>query len=216
VHVQYSYDDRSVAVVNDLHQAFKGLKVSAEVFNLDLTSKFSQAAVVDVAADGVARAFIIPAIPDLTTTYFLRLKVEDTAGRPVSSNFYWLSTREDQLDWANTKWYYTPTRSHADLKALAGLPPTRLTVASHVESAGPEGAARVTVENTGRALAFQVRLELTDGPGGEEILPVYWEDNYFALFPGEKRELRVSYPRREGKGPLVVEAESWNVPRATN
>src|SRR6059036_3154889 len=45
VHVQYSYDDRSVAVVNDFHQGFKGLKVSAEVFNLDLASKFSQAAV---------------------------------------------------------------------------------------------------------------------------------------------------------------------------
>jgi exo-1,4-beta-D-glucosaminidase len=214
VHVQYSYDDRSVAVVNDLQQEFKSLKVSAEVFNLDLASRFEKSAVVDVAADGVARAFALPAIPDLTTTYFLRLKLEDAAGRPVSSNFYWLSTREDELDWEKTQWYYTPTKRHADLKALAGLPPTRLTVASLVEPAGPNGTARVTVENIGTALAFQVRLKLTGGPGEEEILPVYWEDNYFALFPGEKRELRVSYPRGAAKTPMV-EAEAWNAPRVT-
>ena len=35
LHVQYSYDDRSVAVVNDLHEPFKGLKVTAQVFDLD-------------------------------------------------------------------------------------------------------------------------------------------------------------------------------------
>ena len=51
------------------------------------------------------------------------------------------------------------------------------------------------MSNTGPALAFQVRLKLTEGPGGHENLPVSWDDNYFALLPGEKREVRVSYPR---------------------
>jgi len=209
VHVQYSYDDRSVAVVNDLQEPFTGLKVSAEVFDSNLASKFSRAAVVDVAADGVVRAFAIPALPDLTTTYFVRMKLEDAAGRPLSSNFYWLSTRDDELDWDKTEWYYTPTRRHADLKALASLPPTKLAVSSRLEPLGSEDGARVTIANTGSALAFQVRLKLTDGAGGPEILPAYWEDNYFALFPGEKRELRVSYARGAAKTP-VVEAEAWN------
>ena len=214
VHVQYSYDDRSVAVVNDLQQPFTGLKVSAEVFDLNLASKFSQEAAVDVAADGVARAFALPVLPDLTTTYFVRMKLEDAAGRPLSSNFYWLSTREDELDWGKTEWYYTPTRRHADLKALAGLPPTKLAVSSRLERSGAEDGARVTIANDGSALAFQVRLKLTDGAGGPEILPVYWEDNYFALFPGEKRELRVSYPRGAAKSP-VAEAEAWNAAHVT-
>jgi exo-1,4-beta-D-glucosaminidase len=214
VHVQYSYDDRSIAVVNDLRQPFKGLKVSAEVFDLSLASKFSQSAVVDVAADSVARTFAVPALPGLGTTYFLRLRLEDATGGPVSSNFYWLSTHEDELDWEKTKWFYTPTRSHADLKALAGLPATRLSVSSRPDPAAPGSAARVSVENVGKALAFQVRVKLTSGPGGAEILPVFWDDNYFALFPGEKRELRVSYPG--GAKTPAVEAEAWNAPRATN
>jgi len=215
VHVQYSYDDRTVVVVNDLRQPFAGLKVTADVFDLDLASRFSQSSVIGVAADGVARALAIPVHPNLTTTYFLRLRLDDSAGRPLSSNFYWLSTREDELDWAKTEWYYTPTRVHADLTALASLPPTTLAVSSRIPPSGTEGAAAVTVENTGQALAFQVHLKLTEAAGGREILPVYWDDNYFALLPGEKRELRVTYARGAAKSP-AVEADAWNALRATN
>jgi exo-1,4-beta-D-glucosaminidase len=191
------------------------MKVTADVFDVDLTSRSTQSAVIDVVADGVARAFAIPVPPGLTTTYFVRLRLDDASGRLVSSNFYWLSTREDELDWGKTEWYYTPTRTHADLTALANLPATTLAVSSRPEPSGSEGAERVTVENTGKALAFQVHLKLTLRAGGAEILPVYWEDNYLALFPGEKRELRVAYPGVGGKAP-AVEADAWNAGRVTN
>src|SRR5213079_1885343 len=36
VHVQYSYDDRSVVIVNDRPEGVKGLKVMARVLDLDL------------------------------------------------------------------------------------------------------------------------------------------------------------------------------------
>ena len=130
------------------------------------------------------------------------------------SVFYRLSTREDVLDWKETKWYYTPTQSHADLKALAQLPPTTLAVSTRFEEAGPEGVAHIGVENTGSSLAFQVRLKLVEPTSGEEILPVFWDDNYFELFPREKREIRVSYPRKEGVARPGLEVEAWNVAKA--
>jgi exo-1,4-beta-D-glucosaminidase len=201
LHVQYSYDDGSVAVVNDLYEGFKGVKVSAEVFDFSLESKFSQQAIVDVGPDAVVRALTIPKGTDLTTTYFVRLRLDDASGREVSRNFYWLSTRDDVLDWKNTKWYYTPTSRHADLTALAKLPPTTL----QVSSAG----GRVTVKNTGKALAFQVRLKAVDPQSGEEILPVFWDDNYFELFPGETRTIGVSHSRPVPQ--LRIDVEAWNV-----
>lgn len=210
LHVQYSYDDRSVVIVNDLHTGFKGLNVSAEVFDLNLTSRFSRQATIDVAPDGVARAFTIPALADLTTTYFVRLKLAHE-GREVSRNFYWLSTREDTLDWANTKWYYTPTSRHADLTALTTLPRTTLDVSSRFDA--DRGGARVRVRNTGGALAFQIRLKVVEPATGEEILPVFWDDNYFELFPGEQREIRVTYPRPPIKTDPRIEVEAWNVPK---
>jgi exo-1,4-beta-D-glucosaminidase len=39
VHVQYSYDDNSVAVINGSYAALKGLKVSAKIYNLDAKKK---------------------------------------------------------------------------------------------------------------------------------------------------------------------------------
>jgi exo-1,4-beta-D-glucosaminidase len=210
LHVQYSYDDRSIAVVNDLHEPFSTLKVSAQVFDLNLTPKFSREAIVDVAADGVVRAFTIPSIPGLTKTYFLRLKLNDEKGQTRSTNFYWLSTQEDVLDWKNTKWYYTPTSRHSDLTALAKLPPTTLDASLAFDGAGTEPAARATIANTGKALAFQVRLKAVDPSSGEEILPVFWEDNYFELFPGEKREIRVTWERGKVASAPRLEAEAWN------
>jgi exo-1,4-beta-D-glucosaminidase len=54
-----------------------------------------------------------------------------------------------------------------------------------------------------------VRLKLVDPANGTELLPVYWEDNYFELFPGETREIRVRYPPTSQQP--RVEVEAWNV-----
>src|SRR2546421_11677919 len=42
IHIQYSYDDRTVVVVNDSPAALSGWKASAEVFSLDGKSLFSR------------------------------------------------------------------------------------------------------------------------------------------------------------------------------
>src|SRR5262249_16865584 len=151
---------------------------------------------------------------DVTGTYFLRLRLRDAAGRGLSSNVYWLSTQEDVLDWKDTKWYYTPTKTHADLTGLAKLSPTTLTARVRFDDRAPEGRATVSVQNPGKALAFQVRLKLVDPETGAEILPVYWDDNYLALFPGETQEIAVSYPRGAKPAHPALEADAWNVPSA--
>jgi exo-1,4-beta-D-glucosaminidase len=211
--VQYSYDDRSIAVVNDRQEAFSGLTVSAHVYDLALKQVFSRDQRIDVAADAVARAFTVPVPEAGSTIYFLKLSLADDSSTVLSTNFYWLSTKPDVLDEAGTKWYYTPTSRHADLTDLAKLPPTELAVSRRDAADAETPASIVTVENTGKALAFQVHLKLVDASTGEELLPVYWEANYFELMPGEQRAVRVSSPRRGAARTLAVEADAWNVPR---
>ncbi len=79
----------------------------------------------------------------------------------------------------------------------------------------PKGAdeiTRVTLENTGKSLAFSVRLKVNQGAGGEEILPVIWQDNYVSLLPGEKREITATYAGESLKGAEPsVEVNGWNV-----
>ena len=62
IHIQYSYDDRSIAVVNSLYHEFKNLRATARVYNFDLTEKFSKESTLDVPADGVVRALAIPEV----------------------------------------------------------------------------------------------------------------------------------------------------------
>jgi len=212
LHAQYSYDDRSVVVVEDRHRPAPGLKVTATVLDADLKPRFTRTETVDVPADGVVRAMTLPDPSDLTTTYFVRLDLRDAGGQDLGSNFYWLSTKPDVMDWEKSDWFHTPVTSHADLTALDRLPPTRLALSVRREPSTADGrAAVVRVRNEGRALAFQVRLKLMRG--GDEVLPVVWEDNYFALLPGETREVRVSYP--EGDGAAAVEALAWNGPASS-
>ena len=45
---------------------------------------------------------------------------------------------------------------------------------------------------------------------------MFWEDNYFELFPGESREITVAYPKGKRAAAPAVEAEAWNAPRVTN
>jgi len=73
-------------------------------------------------------------------------------------------------------------------------------------------ATRVTVENPSKSLAFFVRLKLDKGKGGEEILPVVWQDNYISLLPGEKREITATY-RASGLDGAEAEVavSGWNV-----
>jgi len=209
VHVQFSYDDRSVAVVNGTQKAQSGLKVVAQLYDISGAEKFSRDTALDVAADGVARSIAIPEPSDISSTYFLGLQLFSSAGELLSRNFYWLSTKQDVLDYAKTEWYYTPQTEFADFTALQDLPKTSVRAAFH-PAAGAEhdSSFRVVVENTSKSVAFLTRLRLVKGKEHQEILPVFWQDNYISLMPGEKREVSVSVRKSEldsAKATLLVD-----------
>lgn len=207
IHVQYSYDDRSIALVNDTEQPAGDVTVSASVLDFSLKSRFARDVTVTLGPDAVVKALTLPDIADLTTTYFVRLSARDRAGKTLSTNFYWLSTKPAVLDWAKTQWYYTPTSRDADLTMLSSLPQTTLAATL---TAGTNGRATVHVQNTGNALAFQVHLKLVDSASGEEYLPVYWDDNYIELLPGETRDIGVDLGRTPSGSPALA-IDAWNV-----
>jgi exo-1,4-beta-D-glucosaminidase len=177
-----------------------------------MTEKFSQDNSLDAAADSTAKVFTLPDVSGLSATYFVALHLQDSAGKVVGSNFYWLSTKPETLDWAKTNWWMTPTASYADFTAISQLSKVKLRVFDHTERKGEEEITHVTLENPSKSLAFFVRLKVDKGAKGEEILPVVWEDNYISLLPGEKREISASYRSSElGTAKASVEVSGWNV-----
>ena len=212
LHIQYSYDDQSIVVVNSMYDEAADLRATAKVYNLDLTEKFTRTGRFTASADTSHRVLTIPELDGLTTTYFILLRLTDSSDRLLSTNFYWLSTKPDVLNWSHSTWWYTPTNSFGDLTGLMSLPKVDLNLTSRNECKGNEGVTHVTVENPTKDLAFFVHLQVKKGRDGEEVLPVLWEDNYFALMPGEKREINATYQTSDLSGASpVTQVDGWNV-----
>jgi exo-1,4-beta-D-glucosaminidase len=212
LHPIYGYDDHSIWVVSRPYTEAKRLKLITKIYNLDATEKFSQENPLDAGPDSTAKIFTLPDVSGLSNTYFLVLRLEDSTGKQVGSNFYWLSTKPETIDWAKSTWYMTPTSSYADFTAISQLPKVKLKYTDHTERKGEDSVTHLTIENPSKNLAFFVRLKVDKGPKGEEILPIVWEDNYISLVPGEKREITATYRTSElGAAKPVVEVGGWNV-----
>jgi exo-1,4-beta-D-glucosaminidase len=217
VHVQYSYDNNSVAVINSTYEPLKAAKVTAKMYNLDASDKGTKEATFDLEPDSSTTAFELPKVEGLSKTYFLRLQLQDRAGKLVSDNFYWLSTKADVLDWNNKQdTVYTPQAEFADLTGLATLPEVKLDVTSSSKTDATKNTTRVTVKNLDNSVAFMVHLRATRNKGGTDITPILWEDNYFSLLPGEQREVTATYSSAAlGGDSAVLEIEGFNVTKQT-
>jgi Exo-beta-D-glucosaminidase Ig-fold domain len=59
-----------------------------------------------------------------------------------------------------------------------------------------------------------VHLAIVNPATAAEYLPVFWEDNYFALLPGESRDIAVDVADA-ATAPKALRLDAWNVPVAT-
>jgi exo-1,4-beta-D-glucosaminidase len=178
LHIQYSYDDGSIRVVNGNYKDFTGLKAAAKLYNLNIQEKYSEEVPVDIMAD--------------------ELVLNDNEGKEISSNFYWLSSKGDEK---------------ADFTALNNLPEIELTcLVTSVNQENGKYTAVIEIENPSASLAFAVNPKILKSDSKDLILPVFWEDNYFALLPGEKRTIKVEFMAEDLNGETPVLAiDGWNI-----
>ncbi|HZZ26372.1 MAG TPA: glycoside hydrolase family 2 protein, partial [Pirellulales bacterium] len=194
LHVLYRYDNHAIVLANDSLTPFKNLTVAAEIYDIASQRQSRHEATCTVAANAATTAFTLPQPESISTTYFLRLLVTDAAGKVLSVNSYWLSTKPDVLDFKKSTWNITPCTSFADYAQLANLPPAQLNLESiGIDQRDQESVANFRVTNASDAIALLVRLKINKQAHGTELLPIRWQDNYFMLLPGEKREIAARY-----------------------
>ncbi len=211
LHVSYGYDDHAVWITNDYRHAVEGLELSVRVYGIGGELKLSSARQLSIGADAAERILELPSRQALGLkpgeVVFLDLQLRES-GQCVSRNWYWIPAEDDEIDFENGNWYYTPVKRFADLSALARLPQASALDASlrvHREL----GCQRLDLrlDNPGPELAFFVELRLCDADGSD-VCPVLWEDNYVTLGPGETR---VIHGRTSVAAPLEVEVSGFNV-----
>jgi exo-1,4-beta-D-glucosaminidase len=78
------------------------------------------------------------------------------------------------------------------------------------------GFAAVKVKNPSNDIAFQVHLRVTKGKGGDDLVPIFWDDNYFSLLPGEEKTITVAAEIEDlGDADPILELDGYNVTPVT-
>ena len=198
LHIQYAYGDKAIYIVNGNYEDYEHLKVTASVYNMDMTGQSMEAEDVAVGADESKKIMDLDWAEGLSDVYFLRLELKDQADQLLSGNFYWLSARGDE---------------EADFTALNDLPPIDLDVTvSPVLKEGNKWNLDVELTNNSSSLGFSINPKVVRSASRELVLPVYWDDNYFALLPGQTQTVHVYFYEEglDGEKP-VLELEGWNI-----
>jgi exo-1,4-beta-D-glucosaminidase len=215
LHIQYSYDDRSIVVVNSTYEPVRGLHAGVHVYNLAWQDRFDSTATLDAGPDSAQRVFTIPEslYSGADHIFFIDLTLSDASGHVVSRNFYWVPVTLTTFDWARTDYTHTPALRHEDLTALANLPPATLAASAEIARSARGREVTVHLDNSPAALAFQIHAALRT-PSGGLIAPVLWSDNWIELVPGESRTLTALLPD-DAADALIVRIEGWNIAAQT-
>ena len=113
----------------------------------------------------------------LSDVHFIKLKLKDKNGKLLSDNFYWRSNNK------------------ADYSALNTLPKVHLKVNTKTKKVDGKYIMDAVITNpaTSPAVAFAIMAQAVKVSNGEEILPVFTNDNYFSLLPGESKNIHIEF-----------------------
>ena len=147
----------------------------------------------------------------ISTTYFVDLRLLDRNGVEINNNFYWLSTKEEVLDYEADLGpfaFHTPSKVYADFNQLNELPKAQLVETHYFEQDGEHQNIKVELKNNSDHIAFLINLKVLDKMSGELILPIFWEDNFINLLPGEERMVCANF---KGTSTAELKVEGWNL-----
>lgn len=130
----------------------------------------------------------------------MKIWVYDSDGQLAGENFYWHNHVNNR-----------------DFHAMSQLPYTKVTVdmkeldmAEHQQ--GEWRGYCLEVANNSEVPALQLRFKVLKKKTGDRVLPVFYDDNYFSLMPGESKKIRLEFKNKKlmGEEPQLM-VEGFNL-----
>ncbi len=216
----YHYGDQSI-YVTDTRINKKAISLEVSIYDANGQKLFGETKPVNPFDTESLKVMTLSDIDKLPETYFLDLRLKDDKGADQAINFYWLSNKEDVLDLENSQWFVTENKSFASFNGINQMKSatvntnTEFIQKSLLPSTSGRGekqlTASVTLENTSDQIAFFIELAIKD-KDGNTVLPVFWDDNYISLLPGEKRTISGYITDATlTEGDVKVELNGWNL-----
>lgn len=207
----YNYGDGNVYVANSYLRNFENTEVEIKVLDINSKVIFEHVEKFEIAENQSIKVFDMPEWKKLSETYFVDLRIKDNLGNVLSNNFYWLSTVPDVFDWENSLWFYTPYKSYADFTSLNKMPKVKVSSTFSRLSEEEDEVFTCVLKNESEYLAFFIELAILDKASQETIVPVFWDENYLTLLPGETRSVKARLHKKHVDGKeLEYRVKSFN------
>lgn len=194
IRIQWNPVSGNVEVVNNNAGDQAGLEAYAAIVNYDGKTVWENKLDLDAKEDSTVPVFGLDFDrPELSETYYIKLRL--TKGSEVlADNFYWES------------------RKDGDFKQLLTLPRVSLNVKESRRLSDGKWEIKVRVKNPSPTPALMIRLNVNGKENGESILPVFYQDNYFSLLPGEAKDVCITYLERDSRGEKAeIEISGFNL-----
>jgi len=192
IHLQLNLNDSSVCLVNQSLFELKDLIVNTELFDIHGTLITNDQYDASIAANKVSVLKKVNMQAVSEKVFFLRLKLMNKDGVQLDENLYWLSKSGESYEKLN------------ELKQIV--------LQTQIKQE-QDGKQSIEVSNPSTETAFFIRLKIVDEDSGELILPVFFSENYFTLFPGESKEISLDLsllPEKMKSKSLLLESGGWN------
>ena len=188
LHIQWNSATDEIEVVNYSAGAHPALVAVAQIINMDGSVAWEHKAEVNSAEDTTERPFSLEFPAELSSAHFIKLYLYE-GDMVVSDNFYIRGTEE------------------GNYQAIRQMPKVELQQSVTCEKADDgswEGS--VTLTNPTSTPALMIRINLLGAEDGDQILPVFYSDNYFALLPNESKIVTFRFKDIDTRGttPKIV------------
>ncbi|MCJ7821217.1 MAG: beta-glycosidase, partial [Bacteroidales bacterium] len=194
VHMQFNPADSAIYIVNATPKERKGLKVEAILSDETGKQIWKKDKEIIAAANSNVKLWDAEVPGRSEGVMFLKLKITYmSTGEQIDESTYWLPASGDR-------------------KELTQLKEARI-VAQMMKS--NRGKFTVEIANSGDVAAFFVRMKVVVALTGEIASPVFFDDNYIVLLPGENRSITVdvnSLAPDKKNTPLLLEFRGVNLP----
>jgi len=193
LHIMYNQADSTVMITNNTFKHQYDLMWVATAIDMNGKEKSLGQAFAEIGPS--TTRMILPIKNEIRELakkegVFLSLRLLNLKKEIVSDNLYWMPDAE------------------GNYSGLNKMP--KADVAAQIRQL-EKGKIEVIITNpANNPVAFFNRLSLVDPVTKKRILPVFYEDNYVSVLPGEKKTVTMEYTPGSGELPLVS-IDGWNV-----
>jgi hypothetical protein len=171
IHIQMNLNDNKVVVVNTSLKTYNQLNAFLELYDLNGQKLNSKSINTKVLPNQLTYCFTAELPSGQNDVYLIRLTLSE--GKNIlSRNEYWRSNIE--------------INSFDDFNHI----PETFLKAKVLKKY--ESMLSFEIMNPSRAPAIGLKFNLRDQESGKTLLPAYFSDGYFTMFPGEKRQIDVA------------------------